>query len=132
VFFSSCLLPDNFWTIHNFTVGLPVMILGSLLLIASAVSLVHKAQGNRSVNQYLADPFDKAIYFYSLGLVSMYTFIINIALTPFRCYQQSDGSMTLLPASHLDCYDSQWKQNWFSITVGILSPLLFHQNSLDV
>jgi hypothetical protein len=75
------------------------------------------------------NPYERAIFLYSWGLSSMYTCICSIGFQPFRCYIQNDGSHTLVPAPYLDCFDSNWRENWFLVFLGlsyvILIPLYF-------
>jgi hypothetical protein len=72
----------------------------------------------------VANPFERAIFMYSNGLLALYTFIISIALAPFRCFKQEDGSQTLVPASSHNCFDSAWKQNGLTISLGLIYVMI--------
>jgi hypothetical protein len=76
-----------------------------------------------------ANPFEKSIFIIGSGLGPLYTFLITIALSPFRCLKQVDDSLTLVPSPNLDCYDANWSQNWGTILLGlsyiILIPAYF-------
>jgi hypothetical protein len=112
---------------HALGVSLPVIALVFCLLIAVMANHMMKrrnAAASKRQRNFTASPFDRAIQFYCLGLVAMYTFIINIALSPFRCYEQEDRTMTLVPAPYLNCFDSQWKENWPTVVIGLLYIIL--------
>jgi hypothetical protein len=130
IFYSSCAIPDDFWLIHRLNISMPFIALAFLFLIACfAYKWFQRDDPNLLRNKIKASPFDNAISFYLSGLGSLYTFIINLSTNPFRCFQQIDGSYTLVPASYLDCYDLSWKQNYFSIVTGLayiaLIPVIF-------
>jgi hypothetical protein len=71
-----------------------------------------------------ANPFDRAIYLYGAGLGPLYTYLISVALSPFRCLRQEDGSLTLVASPSLDCFDIRWRGNWASIGIGLLNVIL--------
>jgi hypothetical protein len=70
----------------------------------------------------------------------LYTSIMTMALAPFRCFKQVDGSFTLVPASNFNCYDDEWNKRLFPTMIGLmyvpLIPLFFiwilwkHKNNL--
>jgi hypothetical protein len=53
-------------------------------------------------------------------LTTLYTFVLSMTFSAFRCAPQDDGSYTLLPSPSLDCYDSIWYNHLGVIIVGIL------------
>jgi hypothetical protein len=67
-----------------------------------------------------ASPFEIALSMYLAILVGLYIYMLTIALEPFRCFQQADGTLTLVASPNLDCFDATWSQNMFSIVVGLL------------
>jgi hypothetical protein len=130
VFYASCTFPDDFWVLHALNISLPWISLG--VLFASAwisVQIFQRKDPKFMESKLKPNPYERAIFLYSSGLSSMYTFICSIGLAPFRCYEQDDGSQTLVPAPSLDCFDSRWKENWFLVLLGlsyvIFIPLYF-------
>jgi hypothetical protein len=106
---------------RSLTLSIPAIICCALFLIA-AVAHFWKARHNPHIfeNTLLSDPFDRAIYLFFLGCYAMYTYILSVAMAPFRCYDQPDGSKTLVPSSNLDCFDEQWRRHGFSIALGMI------------
>jgi hypothetical protein len=75
-------------------------------------------------NRTTASPTERAIALYTLGTVGLTTFVIMVALAPFRCYKQMDGSYTLVPSANLNCYDKKWFSNIFIVILGILEVFM--------
>jgi hypothetical protein len=118
-------MPDDFWTLQALRVSLPIIGFILLMMIATITYFVlrHKFP-DMLRRKTVANPFERAIFVYSNSLLALYTFIISVALTPFRCFKQEDGSRTLVPASSHNCFDSDWFQNWPTIGLGLLYVIL--------
>jgi hypothetical protein len=130
IFFSSCTLPEDFWAVRSLSVALPVIIAVAVLMISfGAHELIKRKNPKALQDKRIPDPFERGIYFYSAGLLAMYTFLLSIALSPFRCFEQVDGSWTLVPAPYLNCFDDNWNKHGVSTFFGllyiILIPLFF-------
>jgi hypothetical protein len=123
ILFSSCLLQGDFWQKQLATVLLPISVFLGFLFIAS---LVWKYGENREFweKRLRANPFERAGFLFGAALTPMYTYILSVAMAPFRCYKQGDGSYSLVPSPNLDCYDEQWWNQWAVITLGLLYVIL--------
>eukprot|EP00475_Leptophrys_vorax_P019219 TRINITY_DN26246_c0_g3_i3.p1 TRINITY_DN26246_c0_g3~~TRINITY_DN26246_c0_g3_i3.p1 ORF type:complete len:303 (-),score=53.21 TRINITY_DN26246_c0_g3_i3:57-965(-) len=71
-------------------------------------------------NRKLPNPIERALSLYIQGLIGLSTFLISSGLAPFRCYQQSDGSFTLLQSPDLNCYDEAWLSHLWIVIAGLL------------
>jgi hypothetical protein len=91
-----------------------------MFLLASVVNVVRKMNSQQS----RGNPHEKVVFLFGAGIAQWYTFIITIALSPFRCKLQIDGSYTLTASPSLDCYDYQWMKNWPIICIGLSYILL--------
>jgi hypothetical protein len=121
VLFSTCALRGDFWVKHLLTVLLPMFVLSILLLIAIIVQQYRKRENPHYWDKRLfPNPFERAIFLFGSGLSPLYTYIISVAMAPFRCFEQFDGSYSLVPSPNLDCYDDQWRSHWIAITIGLL------------
>jgi hypothetical protein len=47
-----------------------------------------------------------------------------VGFAPFRCFQQMDGNYSLVPSADLNCYDSLWWSNIYTVTIGLLQIIL--------
>jgi hypothetical protein len=104
---------------------LPIIALATLLLIAAIVFVREKHKNPHVYAQKTrATPFERAMVVFGSCLVPMYTYLISVSMSPFRCFEQDNGSLTLVPSSNLDCYDELWSKNWPIITLGLLYVIL--------
>lgn len=55
----------------------------------------------------------------------MYTQIASNTFSPFRCFQQIDGTFTLIPNPSQDCYSGEWFRHFPVIVFGMLQLFLF-------
>jgi hypothetical protein len=123
--FSSCLVHLDFWQSQWFKVSLPLIIFAVLFACSYIIQLYRSYKNPLEYhNQSTANPFERTIYFFSYGIVRLATYILMVGLAPFRCFQQADGTHTLVPSPNLNCYDSQWFSNMFLISLGILEIFL--------
>jgi hypothetical protein len=90
------------------------------MLVSAVIHLteIRKRRLERG-NQREANAFERGLSFYLRAIVGLYTFLISVGLSPFRCYPQEDGTYTLVPSSSLNCYDKNWASHWFTIGVGL-------------
>jgi hypothetical protein len=57
-------------------------------------------------------------------LIALYTSSISVALTPFNCKMQPNGTYTLLKDSSIICYDAEWYNHlWVVILAILLCPI---------
>jgi hypothetical protein len=107
------------------TVLLPVFVLAVLCAIAAVYSFYKKRSNRYTDNKQMlqANPFEKVLYIFGAGLGPLYTYMLTVAMAPFRCLKQVDNTFTLVPSPSLDCFDKQWNDNWATIILGLLVVL---------
>eukprot|EP00475_Leptophrys_vorax_P043779 TRINITY_DN8527_c0_g1_i2.p1 TRINITY_DN8527_c0_g1~~TRINITY_DN8527_c0_g1_i2.p1 ORF type:complete len:791 (-),score=112.92 TRINITY_DN8527_c0_g1_i2:55-2364(-) len=128
LFAPSCAAPLDYWTLYTMQVLLPVILPALLLLICCCVMLVKYLRDR----EYLAQlkqrlsphPFEKALAMYIFLISSMYTYLLSVVLSPFRCYPQIDGSYTLIPKPTENCFDANWMKRAPLIAFGILQIIV--------
>jgi hypothetical protein len=97
------------------------MVFFLFLLFASAVYLSFKLRKLEFLQRKLgASPFERALSLFLACLAGMYIYLLTIALGPFRCFTQTDGTFTLVASPDLDCFDEEWSRHWFSVLIGLL------------
>jgi hypothetical protein len=89
------------------------------LLVSVSFFILKRNNPNLLTDKRKPNPFDRAVFLYFSGLAALYTYIISLAMAPFRCLQQFDGSLTLVRSPELDCYDVEWRKHWFVIVLGL-------------
>jgi hypothetical protein len=97
----------DYWSLYGLQVMFP-LVLPSVLFFESLIIIGIKTWRRPTYLSHLrhrisAHPFEKALSIYIFLLTSLYTFIVSVALSPFRCYPQADGSYTLIPNPSQDC-----------------------------
>jgi hypothetical protein len=96
-----------------------------LLFLAFVLFIFEKRKNPSVLKQKLhANPFEKAMWIFGAGVGPLYTYLISVAMAPFRCLKQIDGSYTLVPSPNLDCFDAQWNRNLATIMLGLLMVFL--------
>jgi hypothetical protein len=92
-----------------------------LFVIMSIAFITHRVQKSRRRGlMELTPPMETARSLYFKGLIVFYTFIVSVGLSPFRCFEQEDGTSTLVASSSLNCYDANWRSHGFTIALGVL------------
>jgi hypothetical protein len=74
--------------------------------------------------QSMPSPIDRGISLYIRGILGLTTYVVMVGFAPFRCYQQPDGSYSLVPSSDLSCYDQDWFSHMFIIVLGLIEIIL--------
>ncbi len=119
---SGCFFGGDFWRTYLFRNCSPFLLLGLILCavyISQKIEIRFRAKianGIRSGGSAL----EKAISLYLMALTSLYTFVLSNSMSAFRCFLQGDGSYTLVSSPDLNCYDSSWNSNLFSIFLGMI------------
>jgi hypothetical protein len=71
-----------------------------------------------------ANPFERAFALLLVGLVRLYTYIVSVALSPFRCFHQTiDNTYTLVAAPHYNCYDEEWNKHRAAIAYAVMQAI---------
>jgi hypothetical protein len=126
--FSSCAISLNFWEAHLLKVLLPYIFLAALLSIGT-FSYVLQKRNNPNVfrNRHLANPIERALSIYVQIMIGLTTFVVMVGFSPFRCYNQMDGSFSLIPSSDLSCFDEVWWSYSAVTVIGLLQIICCHR-----
>jgi hypothetical protein len=113
------------------------LIVGFILFLIASVVLVVKGLRqtdyiDRIKKRIIAHPFERALSIFIFLITSMYTFILSVVLSPFRCFPQADGTSTLIPNPSEDCYGPSWRRNLPFISFGLLQILAIPSGLLFV
>jgi hypothetical protein len=104
----------------------PLILFGFLLSIATAKHFLTKLKEEKRTNlQFTASPFERALSVFLFLVTSLFTFIVSIAFSPFRCSLQVDGSYTLISKPSEECFNSQWFSHFWLILIALLFLLFF-------
>eukprot|EP00475_Leptophrys_vorax_P045397 TRINITY_DN9403_c0_g1_i2.p1 TRINITY_DN9403_c0_g1~~TRINITY_DN9403_c0_g1_i2.p1 ORF type:complete len:385 (+),score=92.20 TRINITY_DN9403_c0_g1_i2:2476-3630(+) len=121
VIISSCAFTLDFWQAQILKVLFPFMIFLAMMAFASCSFFIQKKKNPRAFrNRKFPNPIERAISLYVQGLIGLNTYLIAVGLAPFRCFQQTDGTYTLIPSANLDCYDQTWMSHVPVIALGLL------------
>jgi hypothetical protein len=119
--FSSCAFTADFWAIQAFKVLLPLISFLLLVLISGVAYLIQFVRKPNDLHsRKVANPFERAFSLYIGAGIGLQTYLISIGLAPFRCFQQLDGTYTLVSASKYNCYDSEWRSHGLVISIGLI------------
>jgi hypothetical protein len=101
----------------------PLILAGFVLIIATFKYIWIKSS-HQTNRQFSASPFERAFSVFLFLITSLFTFIVSIAFSPFRCSLQVDGSYTLIPKPSEDCFSTEWFSHLW-LTLIALSFILF-------
>jgi hypothetical protein len=114
----------DFWRLYTLQAFTPFVLFGILFVYSALIRFYMKKKYPKQLEMRLqADPFEKALSLYLFFLTSLFTLIASIALSPFRCFPQEDGTFTLIPKPSEDCFSKEWNAHLFTIIIAI--SLLF-------
>jgi hypothetical protein len=111
----------DFWQAQTLKVLLPFL---TFVIMVGLAFFFYKIQEylypGRYRNRSLPNPIERAVSIYVQGMVGLTTYVVMVGFAPFRCFRQVDGTFSLVPSSHLNCYDEIWFSNIFIIILGLL------------
>jgi hypothetical protein len=119
----ACVENIDFWNIYSIQVFLPLILCAALLAFAGLKQFLINRKNRHVVKasfKSVADPFERAYSLLLLYLTSLFTLIVSVAFSPFRCYLQIDGSYTLIPKPSENCFDGVWLSHIWVIILALL------------
>jgi hypothetical protein len=117
LFAPECALNVQFWGKYYIKIFGP-FVLSSFVAIGC---LIQELAAQRNI---IAKP-KKSLYLRvttaaAFILIALYTSSISVALTPFNCKKQPNGTYTLLKDPSIICYDEDWNQRLGVVVLAIL------------
>jgi hypothetical protein len=112
-------MENEFWKVHKVKVFFPIEFF-LLTILASCTHYEFKRKFPPGRSSSLKNSLESAVGIYLSVLAGMYIYVLTMSLEPFRCFQQVDGSFTLVASPNYDCYDREWNHNKGFIIFGVL------------
>jgi hypothetical protein len=96
----------------------PFIFFAVLLLIAGIVHLNERRTNPLALKEKRkANPFERALFMFGSSLGPLYTYLISVAMAPFRCLSQPDGYV-------------HWLLHRTTIAMMIIGEIIWLQSSL--
>jgi hypothetical protein len=115
----------DFWQAQLLKVLLPFIVFFVTISVAYGFQRYQEHKfPRRFAIQSMPSPIDRGVSMYIRGILGLTTYVVMVGFAPFRCYQQPDGSYSLVPSSDLSCYDQDWFSHMFIILLGLIEIIL--------
>jgi hypothetical protein len=113
-----CAIDVQFWDKYNIKIFVPFVLAGLVVIgcliqeLASQRNIIFKSTKSLSLRITTAVAFI---------FMALYTSSISVALTPFNCKKQPNGTYTLLKDPSIICYDEEWNKHLGIVVLAILA-----------
>jgi hypothetical protein len=114
LFSPSCAIPIDFWDYYQSQMLAPLIFLGVIVLFHFPVFLKERKKQNQSLSawsNFLSKVIVSLVFIFS----NMFTFLTSKVLGPLECYQQPDGTFTMVLSPSERCFSGSWNRNYGTV-----------------
>jgi hypothetical protein len=119
-----CVVKLPFWSLFSLQISSIFIVFIVMYGFGFGLTKLKLKREKTSNSNNFASELEKSISLYFVSLSTLYTFVLSSIFSAFRCFPQEDGSFTLLSASSLNCYDSEWFNHIGAVIIGIIFVFL--------